>query len=282
MHKIEFKNITKEFPESISEMTAPQYRYFCFLEMNRQLGKISMERLEVLFVYFVLDMVHTTNAPKVVENITALRELVAPYFTTQISKGKEYVILDYNFVTNPLTTIECNNTILYGPLDALQNCSYEEVFVHAQNALLDFASDKDEDALDRLVAILYRPGEKGKRPKFKAEDLQDHLPIVKQLLPEVKFGIYLFFASCQKFITSADELDIGGGVTVNIAELFKPDSSQGTEKGIGPVGIIYSLAESGVFGNAQETARQNVYDVLIRMVQLNQQAKTAKKNAKRK
>ena len=282
MHKIEFSNITREFPESVSEMTPEQFRYFAFLEMNRQLGKISMQELEVFFVYFALNMVRTTDGLKAIENVNLLRELVRPYFTTQKIKGKNVTILDLNFLENPLPLLKTEGAKLHGPSAALQNCTYEEVFVHAQNALLEFSASGEEEALDRLVAILYRPAVDGKRPKFDPEKIDDHLPLVKKLLPEVKFGIYLFFASCQKFITTATDLDIGGGNEVNIAQLFKPDPGQKKVKGIGPVGIIYSLAESGVFGSAKDTASQGVYDVLIRMVQLHEQAKEMKKNAKRK
>ena len=289
MHSIQFGNITREFPESISEMTAEQYQYFSFLEMNRQLGKMSMEEVEVLFIYFVLNMERSTNGLKATENINMLRELVRPYYTVQKIKGKNVRILDLSFLENPLPVLNVKTprlpfwgVKLHGPTAALQDCTYEEVFVHGQNALLEFSSTGDAEALDRLVAILYRPLIKGKKPKFNPEQIDDHLPFVKTLFPEVKFGIYLFFASCQKFITTATDLDIGGGNEVNIAQLFKPDPGQKKTKGIGPVGIIYSLAESGVFGSAKDTASQGVYDVLIRMVQLHEQAKEMKKNAKRK
>lgn len=288
MHKIEFGNITREFPENISEMTAPQYRYFAYLEMLRQSGKITMERLEVLFIYFVLNMVRTTDGEKAIENITLLRQLVKPYFVEQRYKGKVAQVVDLNFLNNPLPVIQCGRKKLYGPADALQDCSYEEVFIHGQNALIEFSNTRESSALDNLVAALYRPKkrslpwEKKKRPRFDPETMEDVLPLVQQLRPEIKFGVYLFFASCQKFITTADALDIGGGTTVNVAQLFKPDPSQKSGAGIGSVGIIYSLAESGVFGDAKETARQGVYDVLIRMVQLHEQAKEMKRHAKRK
>ena len=283
MHKIAFNNITREFPACVDQMTPEQYRYFAFLELNRQMGKISMKQLEVQFVYFALNMVRTSNAPKVVENVNLLRKLVKPYFTTQKAKGKTNTIVDLNFLQNPLKEIEPEkDLVLLGPSEALTNCTYEEVFVYGHAALLEFSNTMNEEALDRLVAILYRPANaNGKRPKFDPETYEDNIPLVENLHPEVKFGVYLFFASCIKFITTATTLDIGGGNTVNIAQLFKPDPGQKSSKGIGPVGLIYSIAESGVFGNARETASQGVYDVLIRMVQLHEQAKEMKKNAKR-
>lgn len=264
-------------------MTAPQYRSFAYLEMLRQMGQISMSDLEVRFVYAVLNLVRVSKAPKVVENIRQLRALVRPYFTTQKKKGKVETIVDLNFVENPLPELKAENTTLLGPSAALQNCTYEEVFIGAQGALIDFSNTMEVEALDRLVATLYRPSVNGKRPKYDPETVEEILPLVKQLPAHEKFGVTLFFASCQKFITTADALDIGGGTTVNIAQLFKPDPSQKGSKGIGPVGLIYSIAESGVFGNARETASEGVYDILIRMVQLHEQAKEMKrKNAKRK
>lgn len=283
MHKISFNNLTREFPEIISEMTGPQYRSFAYLEMLRQLGQISMTDLEVRFVYAALNMVRVSRSPLVVENIRQLRALVRPYFTTQTHKGKTATIVDLNFVENPLPSFQVGDVTLLGPSTALQNCTYEEVFIGAHAALLEFSTTMELEALDRLTAALYRPAVNGKRPKYDPETVEDHLHLAKQLHAQDKFGVYLFFASCLKFITTADTLDIGSGTTVNIAQLFKPDPSQKGSKGIGPIGLIYSIAESGVFGNARETASQGVYDVLIRMVQLHEQAKEMKrKNAKRK
>ncbi len=282
MHKIKFGKIELDFPESISEMTEPQFRYFSFLEMNRQLGKLTMEELEVLFVYFAMNMLRASETPLVVENVTNLRKLVQPYFTTQTVKGKKYTILDLNFVSNLIPVIEIKGTKLYGPDAALQDCSYEQVFVHGQNALLDFSNDRDEGYLDQLVAVLYRPMHKGKRVKFNAETYEERLELVKQLQPEIKFAVYLFFASCHKFITTANNLNIGGGTSIDVAQLFKPDPSQGKAKGIGPAGIIFTIAESGVFGNARETAGENVFTILSRMVQLHEQYLEQKRNAKRK
>ncbi len=281
MHKIEFGKIDKDFPEDISEMTPAQFQYFSYLEMLRQSGQISMEALEVHFVYFALNMVRTSDSAKIVENVTKLRELVRPYFIEKSHNGKTSKIVDLNFVINPFPSIVCNKETLLGPADALQDCSYEEVFVHAHREFMEFSNTRDMEALTRLAAVLYRPAKNGKRTKFKAKDLEDHQKLTIQLKPEVKFGIFLYFASCHKFITTNDALDIGGGITVDIASLFKPDSTQGNAKGIGPVGIIYSIAESGVFGSAKETGAQNVYDILIRMVQLNEQAKKIKADAKR-
>jgi len=211
MHKIEFGKITKEFPENIAEMTGPQYRYFAFLELNRQLGKMSMEQVEVLFVYFALNMVRTSDAPKTIENVNKLRLLVKPYYIEQEVKGKISKIVNLNFVNNPLPKIQINKTELLGPADALQNCSYAEVFMHGQNAMIDFCNTNEEEHLDKLVAILYRPAQHNKRPKFDSEVYEEHLDLVKKLAPEVKFAVFLFFSSCHKFITTCESLDIGGG-----------------------------------------------------------------------
>lgn len=256
-------------------MTAAQYRYFSFLEMNRQQGKISMADLEVFFVYFALNMVHTSNSSKTIENVNHLRELVRPFFKDQEDKGKKYKIVDLNFVMNPLEKIQVEKTELLGPAPALTNCTYEEVFVHGQNAMIDFCNTNEEEYLDKLAATLYRPAVNGRRPKFNSEDLDDVLPLVRKLEPEVKFGIFLFFSSCHKFITTNDALPLEGGIVVDVAQLFKPSKKKA--KGVGPVGVIWDLAESQVFGNAGETGKINVYDVLVRMVQLHEKAEELKK-----
>ncbi len=281
MHKIEFGNITREFPESISEMTVPQYRYFCYLELNRVSGNIKMNEVETAFVYFILNMVRTSKSKKVVENVTMLRKLVHPYYNTEKIKGRLSMVVNLDFVENPIPILKIKkgkkDLQYFGPAAALQNCSYEEVFVHAHNAMLDFINNKDIEALDRLVAILYRPAVDGKRPLFDQEQYQDLIPDFEKLAIEVKYGVFLFFASSHKFLTTHTNLDIGGGNTVNIAQLFAPDPNQVKGKGFGAVGVIFSLAKTNVFGNSKETGRANVIDVLVHLVQLHEEAKNLKR-----
>ena len=281
MHKIEFGKITKEFPESIAEMTGPQYRYFCYLELNRQLGKMPMHDLETMFVYFALNMAHTSDSPRVIENVTLLRELVKPYYIEQEGKGKtKHKIVDLNFVNNPLPVITIDKLKLYGPSPALQDCTYAEVFMHSQNAMIDFCNTSEEEYLDDLIAVLYRPMIKGKRPKFDSDNYEEHKQAIKKLPPEIKFGVFLFFSSCHKFITTNRALDIGGGVVINTAQLFQPSKKK--QKGVGPIGVIHSLAESQVFGDTEKTGKTGVYDVLTRLVQLHEQGLEAKRNANSK
>lgn len=277
MHKIEFNNISKEFPESISEMSSDQYQYFCYLEILRQTGKIKMSRLEVLFIYYVLDMERVSSAPQVIENINKLRDLVRPYFSSQSKKGTSQKIVELDFVENPLPEIIIAKKKYSGPKTALQDCQYAQIFVYAHNEYLDFSKASEEAHLDRLLAILYHPpGE-----KFDPELIETRSVLFSGLKVEIKFGVYLFFASCLKFMATCKELSIGGGVTVDLSELFKPDPAQVKMKGIGAIGVIYSIAESRVFGDAEKTGKQGVYDILIRLIQLDQQAKKIKEDAKR-
>lgn len=277
MHQISFNNITREFPETVSEMTPEQYRYFCQLELARQAGQISMARLEILFIYHVLNMVRVSNKPQVIENIHKLRSLVKPYFTSQRKDGKDRPVLDLDFVHNPIPEIKLGKTIYKGPGTALQDCEYAQLFVYAHNAYIDFSKTMQDKHLDRLVAALYMPA----GSEFKAQDMISRAGKFKDIPLDLKFGVYLFFASCMKFIATNTALPIGGGVTVDISILFKSDGGSGSMKGIGAIGVIYDLAADGVFGDADKTGHQNAYDVLIRIIQLDQKAKKLKEDAKR-
>ena len=77
----------------------------------------------------------------------------------------------------------------------------------------------------------------------------------------------LWFGNCVDFIaTGRPTID---GIEMDFSILFsKKTDSDNTPAGIGLTGVIYSLAESSVFGNAEQTGNTNLYDVLVRLYQL--------------
>lgn len=281
MHTLELlhkKPITLEFPSAIWEMTQQQYTFFCKRIMMWHAGLISLRRLKIYLVYEFLNLKRSKcNDDSLVENIHQLTRLCDGYFTTETRNGKQATIVQQNFINNLIPQIDTEFGPLIGPQDALLDCSYGEVG-YANNSFLDFSKSGNISFLNNLVAALYRPEVDGRRPDFNQKNLS-HITLVEKIPEETKFGVYLWFASCMKWVSTNRALDIGGGVTVDLSILFKKSDSSG--KNFGFLGVIYSLAESQVFGDAEKTARQNYYDILIRMAQMQAEAEKLKRDAKR-
>lgn len=293
MHNIQVGNILElQYPESISEMTIDQYLDFTKLVYKFKEQSMSYTDFSIELVYKLLGLKRTIDiekhkdADKVIENIDKISELNESFFNTKNEDGKVYKSLKHDFVNNLVPKIKVGRKFYYGPSDALINTEFGE-YVTALNAYVDYSKSGDVNDLNILVGTLYRPKKRWNSRKY---ILDSRIPFDKEMVPyyakklqnvsfEYKYAIYLFFSACQNFIVTAKHLPISGGVNVDLSILFKSDKGSGG-KGIGMAGVIYTLAESNVFGDAEKTAKQNTYDVLLRMVQTYLQAKKMKENVK--
>lgn len=292
MHSIQIGNkITRSYPSEIAEMNPQQFEAFAGLVFKYQAQQISYLDFSIKLTYELLGMERSIDVNKhpdsdtIAENINLISKLNEDFFTTKNEKGKFFKVIKTDFVKNLIPKIKVGKKWYYGPSEALTNTEFGE-YVTALNAYVDFSNTGEEADLDTLVGALYRP----KRKKGKIYNLRDQridfdknaVPYYSKKVTKIpfsqKYAIYLFFSACQQFIVTSNELELSGGVIVDLSILFKPNNSKGP-KGIGMAGVVYSLAESAVFGDAEKTAKQNTYDVLLRMVQTYLQAKNLKKNA---
>ncbi|WP_271407267.1 hypothetical protein [Tenacibaculum soleae] len=292
MHKIEIgTEIVKQYPATIDEMTSKQFVEFSALVFMYQSQQISFSEFSIKLTYQLLNMkrrVNISNHPDaniIAENINSLSKLNEAFFEKKIINKKSVKVIRLDFVRNLIPKVNINTQWYYGPGDALTNTEFGE-YVSALNAYLDFSKTGKEEDLDWMIASLYRP-ECKLRKKHNLEDTRisfekhrvQHLAAVLTKIPFAqKYAIYLWFSACQKFIVTNKQLELSGDITVDLSVLFKQESTG--EKGIGMAGVIYSLAETNVFGDAEKTAKQNMYDVFLRMLQTYLQAKKMQKDAK--
>lgn len=292
MHKIQIGNeIFKEYPAAIDEMNPEQFTAFASLVFMYQAQQISFSEFSVKLTYELLgikrriDINEHPDADIIAENINKITKLNDAFFQDKVVSNKSVKVLRLDFVKNLSPKIKRLNQWYYGPGDALTNTEFGE-YVSALNAYLDFSRNGKEEDLDWMVASLYRPECKS-RKKQHLEDTRvpfdkhkvQYLALQLKLIPLAeKYAIYLWFSACQKFIVTNKELELSGDITVDLSVLFKQESTG--EKGIGMAGVIYSLAETNVFGDVEKTAKQNMYDVFLRMLQTYLQAKKMQRDAK--
>ena len=225
------------------------------------------------------------NASLISENVNKISKLNNQFFEDRVIRDKSVKVIKLDFVKNLLPKIKINKTYYLGPADALFNTEFGE-YVSALNSYLDYSKSGKEEDLDRLIASLYRPESKSRKKQklqntrvvFNSQKVQYFANQIKNLPFAEKYAIYLWFSACQKFIVTNKELELSGGVIVDLSVLFKKEKSSGN--GIGMAGVIYSLAETNVFGDAEKTAKQNTYDVFLRMLQSYLQAKKNQKDVK--
>jgi hypothetical protein len=168
---------------------------------------------------------------------------------------------------------------LYGPYDAFQNLIVLE-YIHAREAFLEYSMFKEEDKLNELIAILYRPKKSfhwirklfsnynGQlRIDYNENNLESRIKKVAKWPNHIKYAIYLYFLGCDDYLKSG-EVTIGGN-QIDLSILYKnaDDDSSSSGDGLGFLGILYKIADTGTFGNINEASRINLYDFILKLYQ---------------
>jgi hypothetical protein len=179
----------------------------------------------------------------------------------------------------------------YGPESGFADLTFYE-FRTASYYYAQYIQNNKEGDLDRLIATLYRPGKKFWHFKKQRPDCNGirRIPISAETNPSclekralrlsklpfpVKYTILLYCSGCFAFIrTGRPEID---GKEINLERLYvnEPDGES-----IGMSGLLFSIAESGIFGSIKETDQQNIYTIFARMYQLMLQEEEMKRKFK--
>lgn len=286
MHKIEFPSTGKviEFPSEINEMSSDQYTQFSGLVYQFTNQQISFAELKIKLTYVLLNMDRKVDVSKesekvdrVSENVLMISHLMEGFFKTESKDGKQFKTIILNSIQNHIPEVGKKKDLFIGPKAALTDCTFAQ-YIQALNAFHDFAKTNDQHYLDMLFAILYKP----KGSVYDTKQIDELSSNSLQFDIGIKYGVYLFFAACQDWIVNNKDLQIGGGNSVDLTVLFKPNENTepGDQKGIGMLSALYSLAESGVFGDMEKAGKQNLYDALVYMVQKHNEVEKMKRDAK--
>jgi hypothetical protein len=296
MHTIEIPDINfkVEIPSEVSELDPRQALYVMDQTFLLQAGKVSLEQYRINITAYFLNLKvsgkfhyfsHKRNktiaeqefVDTINENVFRISETMNSFFVPD--EGKQSLVFNYNTTKNLLPQIGR----LYGPSEALINCTFFE-YKEAHIRYFEFCKTKEDQYLDELIAILYRPkkilhflrkllpGYDGElRTRFTSKTnkryFNNRLKKIAKLPYHIKFCVYLYFQQCENFlITGKPVID---GTEIDLGLLYKGASSSSSGKpDIGLTGILFSLAETNVFGNVEETANTNLYDILSRLYQL--------------
>lgn len=285
-HSIEIPEYNKTFymPSDLSECDSRQYIEMCHLILNYQLDKLSYEELRLTAVYKLLNLKLSSSPDRVTEenkltNIYLISELLDSFF--EVNEAGQKVIKQY-YVHNPIPKIAPLWATYYGPSDSFMNLTFGE-YVDVLRLFLDFSASKDFMLLYDITAILYRP----KKPfhfirklgnsyngdcrvKYNSNKVQERAVTLRTAPVGFIFGVYLLFASFQKYITTA-KIPWGGN-EIDLSILFSPlpddNSTQDTAPSLGMDSLVFSIAESGVFGDFKEVRASNFWEIIIRIYDL--------------
>jgi len=281
MHLIELPDTKKKLyqPSNLSECDARQYIEICELIFKYHTSTLSYDAFCYQAVYKLHNMKPKQNGNEVIEenkmvNIMQLAELVSNFFEDNQEDQK---VIKQDYTNNPVVSFAPAFKRLYGPTDGFQNMKFGE-YVTVLRLFLDFSADQNTKTLYELAATLYRPKKHFHfikklgynydgdcRVPYNAVHTDKYLEILKHAPMGFIYGVYLFFGSMQKFITSA-QIPWAGKV-LDFSILFDGDgnSKESEFAGLGMDAVMLSMAEGGSFGKLNEVMQTPFWTIMIKM-----------------
>lgn len=287
MTKVEFPDLGKtvEFASSFDEMKQDDFIRFAHLYTQLVNGYIDLNRLKTEMVFQLLgvryskwkfELMEDENKLKVYQNVFLIAEKLDWLFKEEENDGKINLKVNFPWTASLIRRYEG----YFGPEKLMTDITFLE-YKNAHVAAIEYLKSKNEDDLNWLVATLYRKPRFRFLPKPRYDEFK-----VKKIAEQistwpfcVKYGVLLNFLSWEEYIRTGVFTVDGNQISFSI--LFDKVNEDEEDSGLGLTGLLYSLAETNVFGNVKATSEQNLYDVLFRLYQLKREKMEMDKKLKK-
>ncbi|HBZ67597.1 MAG TPA: hypothetical protein DEO70_12235 [Bacteroidales bacterium] len=271
-----------EYASCMDELIPSQFETYCRLFIELKEGKISIADFYVRMVIELLDIdlgygykrLPERVSESIHDNLRQITETLTWLLVERDENGVVQIEPNIEFARNLIPALGNN----MGPADALQNVSLAE-FRDAIGHSMNFTLTNDEEHLNRLCASLYRP----KNPRWLTlsqypEWNGDKRFLYSSAYAETsfnrflrfpiwqRFGVYLMFNAALNFLKTGTVTIEGKEISFSI--LWEGNEPQSDKPGIGMAGVLFSLAETGVFGTLKDVERVNLYVALARLYQV--------------
>ena len=167
----------------------------------------------------------------------------------------------------------------WGPASHGADMTFGE-FRYAVVMMNEYTRSHDVAYLNSLCAILYRRTKNGRRIPFVSADLAKNARAIAGMPDYLKWGVYCWMAYfCEFLFNGTFILD---GCEVCFAPVFAASGKGDTpEQSLGMNSILFSVAESGVFGGIEEVDNTQLLRVLLKLLDDKQKADALLKSAKK-
>lgn len=280
MHTIEIPEIKKTLylPENLAECDQQQFIDMAQLIVLNQTGELDYEAMRTQAVYKLLNInrVVTEDETDKLSNIYLISELIDTFFDIDESDQKT---IKLNFFECPIKKFNPLLFSIYGPKSVFSDLTFGE-YLDALRIFFQFQVTPDVSLLKAMTAILLRTKElfSNKRIPYNPDNVDKALENLKYAPIGLFYGVYLWFAAFQKFISTAQIQ--WAGKTLNFSLLFdaNSDGNKPEYEDIGMDSIFFALAENGTFGNASQTKRAKLIEVLIKIYDMRIKELNSKQN----
>ncbi len=305
MHTLEIpdKKIRIEYPSCLEDLSPEQAVFFVRQYLNFMSGSISGEQFRIYLAWNFIGLTkslrynHLMSLRKKTQqeqdlldgihsNVYKISETLDSFFQEEKQDGKPVKILRFFCIKQIIPNIGR----FYGPASGMTDCSFWE-YKLAHEEYAEYCKTTDSIHLFRLAAILYRPRKLflGIRKLLPFYNGRQRIPLTPGTNPRsidararklqsrarnywAVYYSFLFFSSIEKYLlTGRPVID---GKEIDLSVLYEGSAQKG--ENIGLTGILYSLAETKVFGDINQTADAGLYDIIARLYQVAVMYKNAK------
>lgn len=247
------RNIRFKTPSNWNELTLKQLLFIIKTHVSivkPDAGPVELKLQTHQFISAVTIKLMKEHFPPSMRRITAA-EII------DLAKHHHFLASECSLFKQLLPSVTIGKHTLFGPDDGLSNAVFIE-FLEANSALLNYLKFKKEEALNKFIAILYRPSipgfikgsasDKGDcRIPYHQPSVEARIKIAEKLNPQFKRIIQLWFSGCCK----------------QLQQIF-PEAFEGgsIHADFGIHGIIDSMAGSK-WGKPEHVEHALLYRILI-------------------
>lgn len=263
----DLKYLSYNVPETLAECSTSEYLALSYLVMQYLSGSINYEEFRIHAICILLNIevsIKFQTDEEILANIYNLSELCSSYFE-DTPDGSKKIILDFLQIKIP--SVKTSFSKYYAPNDSLFEITFGE-YADASRLLDDFNASGDVFNLYLLASVLYRkrkPFSK-KRKTYKADKIEKQARhFQKYASPSFIYGVFLQFVSFKQYLVVAKIP--WGGKELDFEILFEGGEAE-TENsipGIGADSMVFSMAESGVFGTTEKVRSTNFLEIMIHL-----------------
>jgi hypothetical protein len=216
MHQININDIKLEIPGHWNELTREQL--LTLARIVREEMELEELKLRMLFLFTGTKVI---RCPSVLVNETErflirnkkLKALVSahdlafittPFLKFFVEKPNNQWLLGSTLTRQLLPIIKIGRQALHGPADGLSNITFRE-FIFTETFL-------NENAHDKLIAVLYRPAGKSKpgsldyngdiRERFNDNIIDDRVKVISRMPVHFKKAIMWYYEGCKQHIAA--------------------------------------------------------------------------------
>ena len=253
------KNKIIEFPTEWEELKPGEWTYLSklFFEMIGRRG-VTLVDVKREWIRFVLRN-RSIKPNSSLQYYKLVHDLLGS-LDWLFAESEQQVGINFTSTTNLLPVYNG----LYGPADHGADLTFGE-YRNAIQMMNAYTIEHDGKYLQYLAGMLYRPKLHGLREEFNSDYMYRYIKRAARMPRFVKYTVYLWLAAFSKFLLEGTFVIDGNEVC--FAEIFESRAdTKSSGKNLGLTSILYSMAESGVFGTIDEVDKTPLLAVMMKLL----------------